>query len=294
MKRSIKVLETSSCPKDRKNRLRKEVFLYIEKNSYHWQTYHTRYRRRMNKFIEAIKSLNLNLISSLIREEPHWLTWTEDRGKNALHYLCEINPYGDELKAEVILQILQLLLQNGMDMNAVDYRGPAGHTPLPATPLWCAASYGRNEMIYTWLLQNGAKGPNCLFTLASNDDVAGAEIFQQYGHTVENSAKEGRVLLLMSALMWPRYNMTKWLLVNGVDVNALDQNRETALFYAVKKQLGLEYTGLLLQYGADPDIENNEGMSPRKLAMAKNNKRLLRVIDNMYPPGNTISNFSRP
>jgi hypothetical protein len=248
----------------------------------------------MNKFIAAIKSLDLNLISSLIREEPHWLTWSENRGKNALHYLCEISPYGDQLKAATILQVLQLLLQNGMDMNAVDYRGPAGHTPFPATPLWCAASYGRNETLYTWLLQNGATGPNCLSALASNDDVAGAEIFQQYGHTVENSVREGRNLLLMSALMWPRYNMTKWLLVNGVDVNALGHNGETALFYAVKKQLGLEYTGLLLQYGADPDIENKDGISPRTLAMAKNNKRLLRVIDSMYPLKNTISDFSHP
>jgi hypothetical protein len=248
----------------------------------------------MNKFIQAIKKLDLDLISSLIKEEPQWLTWSEDRGKNALHYLCETAPYGDALKAATILQILQLLLEHGMDMNAVDYRGPAGHTPFPATPLWCAVSYGRNELIYTWLLQNGATGPNCLSALVSNDDVAGAEIFQQYGHTTENAAKEGRNLLLTWALVWPRYNMTKWLLVNGVDVNAVDPNGETALFYAVKKQLGFEYTGLLLQYGADPDIENKDGMSPRKLAMEKNNKRLLRVIDWMYPLSNTISGFSSP
>jgi ankyrin repeat protein len=234
----------------------------------------------MNKFLQAIYNSNLNYINTLIHEEPQWLTWSEKDGRNVLHYLCSIHPYGDPLKEAAILETVQLLLKKGMDMNAVHYLGRTGDTRVPITPL-LHACHSNNATLYTWLLKNGAIAPNCLHAFVHNDDVSGAELFQQYGHTVENAEKAGWNTMLITAYMWPRYNIAKWLLVNGASVDAVDHNGETVLFHAVEKQHGLEHIKILLQYGADPDKENNERMTPRKLAIAKNNKRLLSVLDSL-------------
>lgn len=44
----------------------------------------------MNKFIQAIKSLDLPLLERVIQTEPKWINWAEEDGKNGLHYLCGV------------------------------------------------------------------------------------------------------------------------------------------------------------------------------------------------------------
>src|SRR4051812_32056831 len=116
----------------------------------------------MNKFIKAIKTLDLNLIKELLEAEPKWIEWSEDNGKNALHYLCGLNISKDAQKAEMSLRILKLFLKSGMNINAV-HNIADKDCGFPATPLWYAYTRGRNEKLFTYLLKNGADPNNCMF-----------------------------------------------------------------------------------------------------------------------------------
>ncbi|EIF51635.1 ankyrin repeat domain-containing protein [Sulfurovum sp. AR] len=60
-------------------------------------------------------------------------------------------------------------------------------------------------------------------------------------------------------------NICKVLLDAGADIDAVDTFGNTPLFRAVMagKEDNIE---LLVSYGANPDVENNSGVSPRKLS----------------------------
>jgi len=37
----------------------------------------------MNKYVEAIKDLDLETVEGMLKNEPKWLDWAEPTGKNA-------------------------------------------------------------------------------------------------------------------------------------------------------------------------------------------------------------------
>ncbi|HEY4327054.1 MAG TPA: hypothetical protein VGN20_23915 [Mucilaginibacter sp.] len=45
----------------------------------------------MNKFIQSIKNFDFHSIEALVQKEPKWISWAEEGGKNALHYLCGVS-----------------------------------------------------------------------------------------------------------------------------------------------------------------------------------------------------------
>jgi hypothetical protein len=94
--------------------------------------------------------LDLTSLKELLRKDPTWITWTEDSGKNALHYLCGLDILNDPQKAEDSLQILKLLLKSDMDINSI-HKIPDTCGFFPATPLWYAYTRGRNEKLFTYL-----------------------------------------------------------------------------------------------------------------------------------------------
>jgi hypothetical protein len=229
----------------------------------------------MNKFVTAIKDLDINQIEELLRKEPKWITWAEDTGKNGLHYLCGIDVSKDELKVEPIYQILQLLLKSGMDINSV-HKIVDGCGFFPATPLWYAYTRGRNEQLFKYLLTKGADPKHCMFAIAWYDDAASAALFKEYGAKIDDGSIGETPFL--SAYNWKRPNVAEWFLQNGADVNFADSKGNTALFYAVKRKHKIEQLKLLLKYGADPDKENNDGISPRKLAELNRQKKILSLF----------------
>ncbi len=234
-----------------------------------------------NKFFSAIYRLDLDLIKTLIQEEPHWLTWSGEGQETVLHYLCWNGTYGNPERADIILQVLKLLVGNGMDINAVRYNfSRDGRPPIPRAPLDDACYYGKDVTIYTWMLENGAVAiRNCMYSIASHDDVASAELFLQHGHSVNGDIDT--LTPLMTAYGYRKFNIAKWLLVNGVNVNTVGYNGDSVLYYAIRDNHHLSHIKLLLQYGANPDLENKDGISPRKLAIEMNNKKLVRFLERL-------------
>jgi len=229
----------------------------------------------MNKYIQAVKDLNLHAIEAILQKDPKWLSWAEDDGRNALHYLGGVNVSGSSEKADVSLQILQLLLKNGMDINSVhQIKDDCGF--FPATPLWYAYTRGRNEKLWHYLLANGADPENCMFAIAWYDDAEAAAVFKAHGAKIDDGFIGDTPFI--AAFGWRKFNAAQWFLENGADVNFPDKKGNTALFYAVKRKYPIEQIQMLLQFGADINQENNEGTSPQKLAESTRQRKVLGLF----------------
>ncbi|MEP6611439.1 MAG: ankyrin repeat domain-containing protein, partial [Mucilaginibacter sp.] len=200
-----------------------------------------------------------------------WFNWQEETGKNALHYLGGVDISKSPEKTGDSLQLLKLLLNGGMDINSI-HNIPDANCNFPATPLWYAYTRGRNAGIYTYLLQNGANPDNCMYVIAWYDDVEAAELFRKHGAKVDDPTAGDTPFL--AAFNWKRFSMAEWFLKNGANVNFTDSKGNTALFYAVKRKCKIEQVEMLLRFGADFNHENNEGLSPKKLAIINKQKKL--------------------
>jgi Ankyrin repeats (3 copies) len=229
----------------------------------------------MNKFVRAIKDLDITLIEELLQKRPKWINWSEDSGKNALHYLCGLNISEDEQKAGISLQILKRLLKGRMDINSI-HQIKDGCGFFPGTPLWYAYARGRNETLYTYLLSVGASPDNCMFAIAWYDDAKAAALFNAHGAKIDDVA--GSDTPFIAAIKWRKFNVAEWFLKNGSNVNFADQEGNTVLFYAVKRNFQIEYIRLLLQYGANFNKENKEGLSPKKLAELNHQRNILNLL----------------
>jgi ankyrin repeat protein len=81
-----------------------------------------------------------------------------------------------------------------------------------------------------------------------------------------------------AAFNWKRYKVAEWFLENSADVNFADSKGNTALFYAVKRKLKTEEIEMLLRFNADFNKVNNEGISPKSLAEANRQKKILEMF----------------
>ena len=229
----------------------------------------------MNKFIQAIKSLDLPLLERIIQTEPKWITWTEEDGKNGLHYLCGVQITSHPEKADASLTILKLFLKSGMDINSIHFIKD-GCDNFPATPLWYAYTRGRNESIWKYLLNQGANPENCMYAIAWYNDAEAAALFKRHGADIEGTNKTDSPFF--AAYNWKRYKVAEWFLQNGADVNFADAKGNTALYYAVKRKLKTEQVQLLLRFGGDFNRGNNEGVSPKNLAETNRQRSILKLF----------------
>jgi ankyrin repeat protein len=229
----------------------------------------------MNRFVRALKSLDLTAVRALLERDLRWVHWAEASGKTGLHYVCGVDASGDDATAGSALDIAQLLLERGAAIDTVHSIPDEGHI-FPATPLWYAYARGRNPKLFTYLLQRGANPENCMFAIAWNDDVEAAALFKHYGASVDTPAGESTPFL--AAFLWRRFVVARWFLENGANVDHADAEGNTALFYAVKRRYDLDRVEMLLHFGADPSRENRDGLSPRGLAEGLHRRKLLQLL----------------
>jgi hypothetical protein len=272
----------------------------------------------MNKFIQAVTSLDVDKIKQLLESEPKWHVWSQPDGKNATHFLCgtpivskwnvpafELKP-PDPLRADASLTILKLLLKHGLDINSVHRIPDKNCGYFLGTPVWYAYTRGRNEKLYTWLLKNGGSPDHCLFAITWYDDVKAANLFKKHGalrsipgapsfrgrlayrddgvdyfdpaFVDRNSAIKKLSECLLAAIFWKKFRIAEWLLKNGADANITDPRGNTPLLYTVKKKYPLEVIRFLLKHGADADRQNPKGESARTLAARYRDKTIFEIL----------------
>lgn len=226
----------------------------------------------MNRYIQAIKELDVDRVQQFLKEGSIWREWSEPTGKNALHYLCEIPNLNKTESAEISLKVLKLLLKYGMDINSVHLIQDK-NCGFTATPLWYAYTRGRNEKLYKSLLKQGANPDNCWWAMSWYDDVDAGKLWLKHGAKIDKIDQ-----LFVGTFGWKRYRFAKWLLGLGADVNAADEKGNIALMIAVKRK-DEDAIGFLLDHGADPDRRNKDGISARNIAESKGPKRLLVLLN---------------
>jgi ankyrin repeat protein len=99
-----------------------------------------------------------------------------------------------------------------------------------------------------------------------NEDIDALEKALPSENIDEQDSESGFTALHYCA-QYGNAEMAKILIDNGASVNLKDNYGNTALFKAVFFSQGkTEIIKMLLRAGANPDEENNSGMTPKKLA----------------------------
>lgn len=157
------------------------------------------------------------------------------------------NPNGTKIKGDVLetaveigeTDIVKILISNGADVNMiVEYEDGSGYQ----SPLFIACYYGYFDIIKL-LVDNGA---DIEYYTESKGDISPLVIV---------AGKSNNIL--------------KYLLGKKVNINYQDEKGRTALMNAVQSSHS-ENVELLLDYGANTDLRNEEGL--RAIDIAKNNK----------------------
>jgi len=229
----------------------------------------------MNNYIKAIKSLDLAAIKAMIQKDPAWIKWSERDGKNAIHYLLSLRPGENKEMADKILDVLKFLLKQGMDINAI-HRIKEKNGFFPATPVWYAYTRGCNESAYKWLLKQGANPDHCMFAIAWYDDPKAAAIFKNHGAKITDDKGEDQPFF--AAFMWKKFKVAKWFLDNGADVNSVDKNGNTVLLLALERKFDFEWIEFLVKHGADLNLQNHQGISPKKIAEKGRQSKLRKLF----------------
>jgi ankyrin repeat protein len=208
-------------------------------------------------------------------------------------------------------RVTETLLRKGADPNSL---GPRGVD----TPLWFAAVNDPSVDCVTALLEHGADpnharlSPPLLLELAgspADEDavVAVCEALLTGDQPVNIQATgPGGITALMMAASRGRLTLVRWLLNNGADVNALDDQKESALHYAVsgekvevvkellERKARINTVGgppvlhkaldqpaivkLLLDAGANPDVEDDSGHTLINRAVVASREDVIEML----------------
>jgi len=227
----------------------------------------------MNKFITAVTDLDVDRVREFLKGTK-WMGWAEPSGKNALHYASGVPVADDGERAKSGLEIVKMLLGVGMDIDSV-HNIPDDGGIFPATPLWYAYTKGRNEKVYRYLLDRGAKPDNCWWAIAWYDDVAAAELFLSHGATLDKKLLGN---MFVMAIYAKKYDFAWWAEKRGADVNTVAPQGVNALMIAVKRKDD-ELIRKLVSLGANPDVKNETGESARSIADKRGPKRVINALD---------------
>src|SRR5437016_1771633 len=128
------------------------------------------------RLFQSIKSLNREAAAALLEADPELKGAKDERGRNALHFLCSLP--GADKGRERSLELAQYLLGLGFDIDQPAFvEGPF------KAPLWYAVSPGRNPPL------ENAEGIRPLDMVAKRRDKTLFELFSKRASAKRTSAK---------------------------------------------------------------------------------------------------------
>ena len=191
------------------------------------------------------------------------------------------------------LQCCRRLLQVGCFIDAQDSMG--------STPIFVAASKGHAPLVSFFIDQRADldKSPNnqnsLLHCAAASGSVACCQELVSRGFDIEKKNRDG-LTPLISAIKSKHRKTSIYLLKCKSNVNSPGLHRMTALNEAVFNN-SPHLVQLLLQHGANPDIEDDGGTLPLWFAVDAANAETIRLLTNAgcrFDVKSTLSDSCRP
>jgi len=206
------------------------------------------------RLFQAIVSLDLDGVRSLLEAHPELRGARDARGRSALHLLCS-RPCTEKTTVRA-LELAEYLLDRGFDVDAPAFVEGA----FQATPLWYSISRGRNLAMAKLLLERGSTPEYTLWTAAFHDDVEAIDLLIASGARIDPVTEDETPFL--GAIRWSRFAGAERLLRHGANVNFQNSKGVAALHLLLKKNSDRKHIQMLLRYGADPTIRDRDGRSP--------------------------------
>jgi ankyrin repeat protein len=209
-------------------------------------------------------------VREALAREPGLATRTDERtGWTALHLACASQWHRlDPARAGGLTEVARLLLAAGADPAA----RPAGEGR-QWSPLLCAVAGAPNPAITRLLLEHGARpDDHVLYLAAFESDHECLRLLLPYAPDIAASTA------LSAPISTGDVTGVRLLLDAGADPNhlleagLLGESHEQEppvppLSAAIEMQAGPELTGLLLEYGAAPDVPSPDGRTPYQQAV---------------------------
>jgi catechol 2,3-dioxygenase-like lactoylglutathione lyase family enzyme len=196
---------------------------------------------------KAAAAWDLPALEAAVRAEPGLVRQVDKAGYTLLHRTALANAGKLGRPPENALALADFLLGQGADLEAVKTISDDGEL-FPATPVWCAASWGANLPLVTDLIRRGAKTDNCLFAAVYGKDI-------------------GILAQVLTAKPF-------------LDPVAQD---ETPFFYAVRLKR-LEAARMLAEAGADVSKPNGSGETPLQMARRRGYARhIIGWLEDLSP-----------
>ncbi|XP_064093463.1 ankyrin repeat and SOCS box protein 13-like isoform X1 [Macrobrachium nipponense] len=159
--------------------------------------------------------------------------------------------------------ITEYLLEKGAWINAQSIDN--------STPLCDACAGGSVECVKLLLNMGAAVNPPLLLStplheasLRGNTEIV-ALLIAAGAHLDPNDTHYGTPLHAACSMGTPSLSCIRCLLKSGVKVNAI-KNHKTPLHYIAMNSRNADAARLLLQYGADPYLKTNSGLTARQIA----------------------------
>ena len=208
------------------------------------------------------------------------------------------------------INVFKKLIESGADINVKDNKD--------MDALGYAAAFNPNLQLIKFLLDKGfdfhkkrKNGRNAVFDATRNENIEVIKYLVSRGANLKEIDDYG-CTTLVHALVYYDYDkkinenyleLAKYLIENGVDVNAKTIEGDTALMLAVAYVSDPEYIELLINSGADINAVNKRGIDCLKLAVSNiTNVRIIDVIkllinkgvslNKIYDRGNTITHYA--
>lgn len=188
-------------------------------------------------------------------------------GGDALVYLC-LSKYLrlDKARSDGFLRAATALLDAGADPNTGFWTN--GEFPEFETALYGAAGVAHHAELTRLLIERGAN-PNdgeAVYHSPEGYDLGALKVLVESGKLTEDSL----AVMLIRKHDWHDYDGARYLLEHGANPNYRSRWGCTALHQAVKRDNDLRIIELLLDYGADPTLEQD---SRTAVAMATRSGR---------------------
>lgn len=201
-----------------------------------------------------VRAFDVMAVYKGLLDNPELLHYRDSRGRNWLHLTASIDVHKHpELDPDQSIRLAESLIQSGLGVDEPAF----SEGDWQATPLWYAVARGRNLPLATWLLDAGASPEHCLWAAAFRDDEAMLKLLVDRGANIDAVAEDETPLL--GAVKVSRFLAVRILLEAGADPDVQDGKGMTALHYMLKKGSASRPLRLLAEHGARGDIPGPDG-----------------------------------